>query len=697
MKKRHEFMTKLFTIITLFLSVLGLSTSAYSEQSSQSNVYTVSANERDFLARYIFSTIEQQSKLTFEYVDYPIFRERLSAVEDRKVDFVANVTYTRSRAQRFHYSPPINIEPTYIFSARELPFDEMKVIGTTMGTAFNDIIQRHYPTKQVLGFNDNDVAFESLRADDIDGYIGTFLQLEAFLGAGFKATLINDKVSIPPVSIITNKPENLALLDMFSDIISQDEVQKQIRAYMETYIANIAIAQLQSKLASTGLDLSVPVTIYLNPRHPYVYSDAKGQPTGVSVDFATEVCNLNKLKCEFIYNPQELWGDTLNKLKQAERDVTTPIADSPSRRFYLNFSRPYVSIEGAVAKRVGYKEEVYKHISELFAEKVGVVKEDVFEKVTSRLLPNKELVYYDDTDSMLNGLNLGDINYAITSQVTLNALLYEHRITSITEDKFFNPFYQSELSFGFPKTERGKILAELFDRTLDFVDAQTINHRYQAPVNWRELNEKENDKRRLNIINALLILLALTTLLFGFITNHRANHDALTRLKNRHALNRIRRQALDKDHGLIYIDLNRFKHINDTYGHGVGDQVLRCYAKIMKEHIEGHLYRIGGDEFVAITPLSEDNLNTLLPALERFRFEVRGQDLMLNLTASVGVFLPNISELSIKQLMIYTDFAMYEAKRAQHIGSVVVDKDKLDSLIAMHEPKKRTHSSRPGT
>ncbi|WP_197467861.1 hypothetical protein, partial [Marinomonas gallaica] len=83
------------------------------------------------------------------------------------------------------------------------------------------------------------------------------------------------------------------------------------------------------------------------------------------------------------------------------------------------------------------------------------------------------------------------------------------------------------------------------------------NRRYQPPANWRELNEKESDKRRLNIINALLALLVLVTFFFGYITNHRANHDALTKLKNRHALNRIRKQALEKGHGLIYIDLNR--------------------------------------------------------------------------------------------------------------------------------------------
>ncbi|MCF4173385.1 transporter substrate-binding domain-containing diguanylate cyclase [Vibrio sp. McD22-P3] len=658
---------------------------------AQSDTYIVAAHERDFIARFIFSTIEKQSNFSFQYADYPVFGERLDAVEDGKIDFVANITYTKSRASRFIFSEPINIEPTYLFNKGGESFDEMHVIGTTMGTAFNDIIQRYYPDKRVLGFNDNDVAFESLLAGNIDGYIGTFLQLESFLSAGFKATSINDQVSIPPVSIITNKQQNKPLLAAFSDIIAKDSVQKEIRRYIDSYITEIAIKQLRHKVNSSGLDLDSIIEIYLNPRPPYVFSGANGQPEGISVEFAKQICKLNQLKCRMVYDPTESWSASLQKLTLGERDVTTPIADIKHRQRILNFSRPYASIHGAIAKRVGYKEEVYRHISELFAEKVGVVENDVFASITRRSLPNKTLVYYSNTEKLINALTTGEVDYAITSQVTLDTLLYEHNITNVTQDRYFRPFYQSELSFGFPKTERGEILAQLFNRTLDFIDANSINRRYQPPANWRELNEKESDKRRLNIINTLLALLVLVTFFFGYITNHRANHDALTKLKNRHALNRIRKQALEKGHGLIYIDLNRFKHINDTYGHTVGDQVLRCYAKRLKETIDGQIYRIGGDEFVAITEFDPNELRTILDQLESYPFIVRGSGVVLTLYASVGVFLPDTSELSIKQLLIYTDFAMYEAKRNDKIRSVIIDEAKLRDLAIVHDPKKRSH------
>ncbi|MCL9775013.1 GGDEF domain-containing protein [Vibrio methylphosphonaticus] len=673
-----------------FIFVIILSPSVFANGDDESKTYLVSAHSRDFLARFIFSTIEEQTDLHFDYVDYPSFSQRLDAIEHGNVDFVANITFIESRANRFSFSSPINIEPTYVFSLDGRAFDELNIIGNTMGTAFTDIIQKYYPDKRVLDFSDNQVAFDAISSGYIDGYIGTFLQLEDFLNAGFKPQLINDKVTIPPVSIVTNKPQNMALLSRFSEIMSQENVQKKMRKTVEDYITSIAIEQLQQKLSNSNFDLTTPVSIYLNPRQPYVFSDKQGQPTGISVDFAKEVCELNGLRCQFLYQPEEPWKTTFLKLKLGDRDVTTPIASSKNRTNIAYFSHPYAFIDGVIAKRIGFKQEVYKHISELFAESIGVVEDDIFAEVTERLLPNKALTYYPDTQSMMKGLINNEINYAVTNHVTLNKLLFDENISNVIEDKYFRPFYRSELGFAFPKTERGETLSQLFNRTLDFIDSDAINKRYLPPANWRELHEKEQERQRLDVIIGLLVLLVLVCVFFWFVTHHRANRDALTKLKNRHALNRIRKQTLGKGNYLIYIDLNKFKHINDTYGHNVGDHVLRCYTKRLNQTMKGDIYRIGGDEFVIISHLSGKRLDDILLRLTSFDFVLRGKNITLSLSASVGVFLPDTSSLSIKQLLIYTDFAMYEAKNDATKRSVVVDKQKLNELIAIHEPMLRS-------
>jgi predicted signal transduction protein with EAL and GGDEF domain len=115
----------------------------------------------------------------------------------------------------------------------------------------------------------------------------------------------------------------------------------------------------------------------------------------------------------------------------------------------------------------------------------------------------------------------------------------------------------------------------------------------------------------------------------------------------------------------------------------------------LKETIDGQIYRIGGDEFVAITEFDPNELRTILDQLESYPFIVRGSGVVLTLYASVGVFLPDTSELSIKQLLIYTDFAMYEAKRNDKVRSVIIDETKLRDLAIVHDPKKRSHRDVP--
>ncbi len=156
--------------------------------------------------------------------------------------------------------------------------------------------------------------------------------------------------------------------------------------------------------------------------------------------------------------------------------------------------------------------------------------------------------------------------------------------------------------------------------------------------------------------------------------NHLATHDTLCGLPNRDLLKDRLRQSLliaqrDRLHiGLMYIDLDKFKPINDEYGHGVGDLVLLETAKRMQACVRASdtVARIGGDEFIVLLSVVDSDADVLLVA-EKIRdainLPIMVAELELNISSSIGyVLFPEHGKDDIT-LVIHADSAMYAAKQ----------------------------------
>ena len=93
-----------------------------------------------------------------------------------------------------------------------------------------------------------------------------------------------------------------------------------------------------------------------------------------------------------------------------------------------------------------------------------------------------------------------------------------------------------------------------------------------------------------------------------------ATHDALTGLFNRGVFEKLRSRLEGRDNALLIIDLDRFKEINDRYGHDIGDRALCCVSALLQENFraEDYICRIGGDEFVVIMVNMNSSLRDLV-------------------------------------------------------------------------------------
>jgi diguanylate cyclase (GGDEF)-like protein/PAS domain S-box-containing protein len=155
---------------------------------------------------------------------------------------------------------------------------------------------------------------------------------------------------------------------------------------------------------------------------------------------------------------------------------------------------------------------------------------------------------------------------------------------------------------------------------------------------------------------------------------YQASHDALTGLVNRREFERRLREAMDAaqtgdaGHALCYLDLDRFKVVNDTCGHTAGDNMLREVAAIIKDAVRDSdtAGRIGGDEFALLLvgcPLEKARqiADDVVRAIGDYRFVWK--DKIFNIGVSIGLVEIGRGGGSIEDIMNSADSACYVAKK----------------------------------
>lgn len=166
--------------------------------------------------------------------------------------------------------------------------------------------------------------------------------------------------------------------------------------------------------------------------------------------------------------------------------------------------------------------------------------------------------------------------------------------------------------------------------------------------------------------------------------HERALHDRLTGLPNRELLMDRIEQAVnfavrnDQVCAGLFLDLDNFKPINDTYGHAVGDQVLqevtRRFLQVMRE--TDTLSRLGGDEFFVLAKNIQNEAaakalaNKLLQQLE-IAINVQNIPPIVDLSASIGIAMFPYKDATPIDIIRRADHAMYEAKRMNKAGVAV--------------------------
>ncbi|WP_419233494.1 diguanylate cyclase [Aliarcobacter cryaerophilus] len=370
--------------------------------------------------------------------------------------------------------------------------------------------------------------------------------------------------------------------------------------------------------------------------------------------------------------PTNNWNESLDFIKDKKCDIISSISPSYDRMSYLNFTKPILTLPIVVTTQ---KDKPFlRDISLLKNEKIAILKGHFIAEYIKDYFPYLKIV---EVASMNEGLYLveqGEVYGYIDNALVLSSTIQKEFSNSLKIGFRFDIL--DELSIGTRNDE--PILNDIFSRLVDDLDE---TKKQEFLNNWTIITEQVGWFS----LKEIIFLVIFTTTIFGGlifyqrklkILNKKLNElyltDKLTGLYNRFKIDKelsSQKDNIDRNDsyscGLMLIDIDYFKSINDTLGHLEGDFILKDISKLLKNNLRKTdiLGRWGGEEFLIILPFTSKDIAKKIAENLRALIEENNFSYKMNrkITISIGVTEFSKSK-SVEDTLLLVDNLLYKAK-----------------------------------
>lgn len=414
---------------------------------------------------------------------------------------------------------------------------------------------------------------------------------------------------------------------------------------------------------------------------PFEALNKNGKYIGITSDILKLAQKKSNIKLEIIRTKN--WSQSLEYIKQKKCDILSLAMKTKKRSEYLNFTKPYLNFPLVVL--TNYKEIFIDNISELYDKKISIIKGYAHLETFKENFPRIKILEVKNMKEGINSVKKGKVFAHID---VLASVVYTLQKEGITDVKIAGKLnHQLPLSIAIRNDE--PILQSIMQKAISSVsieDMRSIQNRWLAIkfeqkidftlfyevflvftiifliALWRYLEVKKINKliikknKELNEAYKKMSLLAST--------------DRLTKLNNRHKLEEVLSfnkdlcNRYDNSFGVILIDVDFFKQINDNYGHIVGDNTLKSIAKVLlsTSRKTDTIGRWGGEEFLIVVP--NTTKKSILAFAENIRETIEKTDFedVKKVTISAGISIYKNQESS-ENLISRCDKALYMSKK----------------------------------
>ena len=405
------------------------------------------------------------------------------------------------------------------------------------------------------------------------------------------------------------------------------------------------------------------------------YNTSTRRYEGVAVDVLELLSNVLGFDYQIVYDEDSSWPDLLDMVKNNEIHILGAASINESRMTYGYFTEEvYMRVKYVLIGSVDHHQSI-QTIGQISENRIGLVDGiSINDYILSVAGEDADITYFATREEALNALkanaiDMVPVNEAVFLENYFKSLRFDYEIIFTINDQV------KEYAYFSPKTSEGKQLTELLSKGMRSIDMDAVvSRKYEDRsvfTYYREYIEgleHKNDQRIIVITG--LVFLMLSLLGFELLTirqnkqlRYLSTTDHLTGLKNRNALFDDYSDVSKLQNTTIYfIDIDDFKLINDTYGHEVGDLVLKKMAQRLKGFVPGaDIYRIGGDEFLIIDTRSvELNQEGLLKTISQPVYQLNKE---YKIQGSIGLLdARDFQATPLHQLINLADYAMMEAK-----------------------------------
>ncbi|SHO49263.1 diguanylate cyclase [Desulfopila aestuarii] len=644
----------------------------------------------------LMNLLSERSGLRFQYINGFTWDELVEMFFQGKIDLLHSLSVTPEREEKAYFSPPYYHSKNVLILRRdaadtsELHDLEGKIIALPKGWSSIQFFKKNYPavhiievesSRQALEYVDQGKVFATVEQEGIAAY---FIKKFGFHDLKLSKWIDNDelqKTSSMHFAVLKNQPLLFAILNKALGTLQPEDMGRLEQKWFSREGRQIGDDDIGlTPTERTFLAEKRTITTCVLPDRMPLEAYHQNQLVGMTADFLEIFAE--RLGTSFTIIPTSSATESLKKVQSGECDIVPMVNETPDRRGYIDFTSSYLNYSVAIITRE--QEGFIGGLQDLAGKKVGIpIGEFTWESVPKNY-PTVTFVAFPAATDCLLALASENIDAALLS---LPVATYNIRHLGLNNLKVSgHSGLQDTIRIGVRKNAQqlhsvmSKVTRAISTKDVDSVYQKwvslTFEHRLDYGLLWKILGGGSLLLGLILVWNWQLVRLnrkiarAHEELKIKTLELERISRtDTLTGLANRRHIEATldgeidRTRRYQRNLSIILIDLDNFKHVNDTYGHQVGDIVLVKFAEMLRSDIRASdvAGRWGGEEFLVVCP--ENDLAGATAQAEHLRqklteisFPVPGCQ-----TASFGVACLARNE-SRDGLVRRADDALYRAK-----------------------------------